>query len=257
MNSVNETAGETSTMSDVDAANASGPEVLNDSHTQQLEGQRAPNQPHRQQRRECARVCVKWGLFGAAVAMLLLLGAAALLGVNGNDGDGLDNDPSADYRRIDALLDAQQWPEANRLSMEVALKASGRAGEGWFDTEAIERFPCEVLGHLDRLWSHHSDGRFGFRAQAQIYQQVVDDFPEAEDQTRYHRFAEAVGWIKDGQLVPVEDLFANLGDAPAGHLPISVPPQAYRPTSPKSRSGSPERVHRMHRFMNRVEECLP
>lgn len=257
MNSANESAGETSAMSDVNAANASGPEVLNGAHQQQLEGQRVPNQPHRQQR-ECARFCVKWGLFGAVVAMLLSLGAAALLGVNGNDGDGLEADPSADYRRIDALLDAERWPEANRLTMEVALEAAGRAGQGWFDTKASERFPCEVLGHLDRLWNHHSDDRFGFRAQARVYHQVVDTEPGVDDQTRYQRFAEAVGWIEDGQLLPVDDdLFANLDDAPAGHLPISVPPQAYRPTSPKSRSGTPERVHQMHRFMDRVDECLP
>lgn len=201
----------------------------------------------------CLPVCLRWALLSALAALLLVLVARMLLLAE----NPWSRDPSEGYHKIAQFLAEGRLQEANTQTMLVALDAAGRGGEGWFDAESIETFPCPALSHLDRLWSTYSEGRFGFKAQHSIYKQQADARPDASDSDRYLAFAETVGWIDDGEPVSADALFRNLDQAPPGHLPLKVPPRAYRPTSPKSRSGTPETVYRLHQLMERIEVCLP
>jgi hypothetical protein len=120
-----------------------------------------------------------------------------------------------DYRRLNGLLAAAMWKEANDETISLLLRASGReslgaldGGEGSQGTlgdRDIAQLPASDLNTIDHLWTKHSQGRFGFSIQSKILNEEAD----------WDRFCRRVGW-----MVP-ELLYEH--HAPLGHLP-TVPP---------------------------------
>lgn len=120
----------------------------------------------------------------------------------------------ADYSRLRQLLWSQQWQEADRETENVLLKALRPKTMEPLDRDTILQLPCVDLMTIDQLWSRYSDGRFGFKAQYQIYLQV---------ERRPADFLPALGWrgpafsLTRG-LKPYNSLEFN-AKAPQGHLP--------------------------------------
>ena len=76
---------------------------------------------------------------------------------------------SVDYSQLVRLLASRKWREADEETLNKMLEAAGRIEDGWLRREDIERFPCEDLRTIDRLWVQYSNGRFGFSVQKGIY----------------------------------------------------------------------------------------
>lgn len=96
------------------------------------------------------------------------------------------------YKRLDTLLAAQNWKEADAETNRVMLQAEGGNGNQ-LSTKALNTFPCEDLRLIDRLWREHSGGRFGFSVQAKILKKMgwqPGDFSHAT----WSAFYERVGW---------------------------------------------------------------
>ncbi|MFM6516892.1 MAG: GUN4 domain-containing protein, partial [Microcystis panniformis] len=82
------------------------------------------------------------------------------------------------YSRLQRLLAAGMWKEADRETGKVMLHAAlgederlaSWLREGWVDTTHIYNFPCEDLRTIDQLWLHYSNGKFGFSVQKEIYE---------------------------------------------------------------------------------------
>ncbi len=75
-----------------------------------------------------------------------------------------------DYNRLRDLLEVGKWQEADRETTRIMLQAAGRQKVGWFRREDINKFSCEDLRIIDRLWLESSQGKFGFRVQKEIWQ---------------------------------------------------------------------------------------
>ena len=86
---------------------------------------------------------VKWGGFTG----IGLIGAFSI-------NQALKNSPptGADYTRLEELLAAQQWQDADQETLNIMLKIANREGEGWLDTTSLQNFPCQELAKLDQLW---------------------------------------------------------------------------------------------------------
>ena len=122
-----------------------------------------------------------------------------------------------DYIKLQNLLAAKKWQEADEETRRVMLKVAGREKEGWLNEESFFNFPCEDLRTIDQLWVKYSNGRFGFRVQKRIYQSLggtVDSDTEV-----WREFGEKVGWIKNGKWLCYNDL-AFSEKAPEAHLPV-------------------------------------
>jgi hypothetical protein len=118
-----------------------------------------------------------------------------------------------DYGRLRQLLWSQRWREADEETENVILKALRHNMEP-LDRDAILQLPCVDLTTLDRLWSRYSNGRFGFKAQEQVYLQM---------DRRPVDFLRALDWRGSrlsltGGIKPYKSLQFNTS-APSGHLP--------------------------------------
>jgi hypothetical protein len=89
--------------------------------------------------------------------------------------------------------------------------------KSWLSFEDIQKFPCEDLGIIDKLWLEYSDGRFGLSVQKRIYQSL--DSQKQSDNQVWRTFSDRVGWRIKEKWLNYSDLNFSLV-APEGHLPI-------------------------------------
>jgi eukaryotic-like serine/threonine-protein kinase len=121
---------------------------------------------------------------------------------------------SSDYSHLRELLAQKRWKEADLETELVMLRVARVEKEGWLNLELINRFPWEDLRTIDQLWVMYSNGRFGFRVQKRIWQEIGG---KVDYQTE-RRLGDRVGWRQDNSWLNYDDLTFSL-DAPAGHLP--------------------------------------
>ena len=122
-----------------------------------------------------------------------------------------------DYSKLQQLLATESWKEADRETRALLLKVSGREQEGWIRAEDFQKFPCQDLHSIDRLWIHYSKGRFGFSVQKGIWESVKGKLDN--HYTIWSRFGDRVGWRVKGNWLTYADLTFNSDSAPLGHLP--------------------------------------
>jgi len=123
---------------------------------------------------------------------------------------------NVDYTRLRDLLAAEKWKEADHETLALMLIVCNQQKNGWLDVEDIKRFPCIDLRTIDQLWVKHSNGRFGFSVQKQIWRSVGGKLNA--DWETYCRFGERVGWRIRNRWLDEWNLTYTLG-APIGHLP--------------------------------------
>jgi hypothetical protein len=118
-----------------------------------------------------------------------------------------------DYGRLRQLLWSQLWREADEETEHVIFKALRPTMEP-VDHNAVRQLPCVDFLTIDHLWSRYSRGRFGFKAQHQVYHQM---------EQRPGNFLRALNWRSSrlsltGGVKPYKSLQFT-GNAPPGHLP--------------------------------------
>ncbi|MEA5618263.1 serine/threonine-protein kinase [Cronbergia sp. UHCC 0137] len=115
------------------------------------------------------------------------------------------------YKRLRNLLMMKQWQQADQETWVVMCQALSKHQNSYFSPGDLEKFPCEDLQIIDRLWTKYSGGRFGFSVQAEIYASCDRD---------YGSFVQAVGWNLskiNSSNQPIYFTFAF--SAPKGTLP--------------------------------------
>lgn len=128
----------------------------------------------------------------------------------------LDETVSPRYQKLEQLLAAGKWQEADKETVWVMLQVAGREKEGWLNSDSIQKFPCEDLRQIDRLWVKYSNGRFGFSVQKRIWEEV-GGHPGANYETK-RRVGDRVGWRVGGKWKNYSELTFS-PSAPVGHLP--------------------------------------
>ena len=118
-----------------------------------------------------------------------------------------------EFDRLEELLQAQKWKEANdetlRLFLVMANRKPGESLHAWM----IRSFKQDDLNSIDALWSQASQGRFGLGIQGRIFSEAFDplEMPKSEV---WPLFDDLVEWRKD--YANVYDFSLNAID---GHLP--------------------------------------
>jgi WD40 repeat protein len=156
--------------------------------------------------------------------------------------DELCSECGIDYTRLRDLLAAGRWKEADLETQTVMFEAAGREEESWFtlEDEDIEKFPCQDLRTIDRLWVKYSAGRFGFSIQKRIWQTIAGNRDAGSETLQC--LGDRVGWRVQEEWISYDNLTFRL-DAPEGHLPLLH----------KGVLGSG--VRRVSTFLCRVEAC--
>lgn len=128
----------------------------------------------------------------------------------------LESGVGVDYAPLRDLLAAGNWREAEDETRAKLIAAAGAGAElrSWVYWSEVKAIPVEDMRTLDALWAAASGGRFGYRAQREIW---------VANKRQWTRFFKAIDWVQGENNVyrkwPSE--FKYAADAPKGHLPLT------------------------------------
>lgn len=124
------------------------------------------------------------------------------------------------YAKLNRLLAAAQWKEADEETSHIMLRTTNRDILGNLDFvgghNSMKTFSCQKLRAIDSLWVEHSKGRFGFSVQQRIWQQIFEK-RNYEDFEEYDEFVLKVGWQENESDRGFKRNFSM--EAPQGHFP--------------------------------------
>ncbi|MFL0648423.1 GUN4 domain-containing protein [Cylindrospermopsis raciborskii UAM/DH-BiRr] len=123
------------------------------------------------------------------------------------------------YTKLETLLKAQDFREADLETDRVMLAVANRQSEGWLRIEDAENFPCKELRTIDNLWLKYSQGKFGISVQQEIYKNLGGT--KQYNEKVWESFGDRVGWRKQGSWLITNDLNFSLS-APTGQLPTTT-----------------------------------
>jgi GUN4-like/Caspase domain len=118
-----------------------------------------------------------------------------------------------EFDRLQDLLQAQKWKEANDETLRLLLTLANRQSEGWLTAWNMRSFSQDNLNVIDGLWANVSQGRFGFGIQARRFATEVEPLNLAKPEA-WQQFDNVVGWRKDNGNYYEFNL-----EATEGHLP--------------------------------------
>ncbi|WP_017295453.1 serine/threonine-protein kinase [Geminocystis herdmanii] len=134
------------------------------------------------------------------------------------DNSTSENEPlspiiSPKYQKLETQLKNGNWQEADLETNKIMLSLVGRENEANFTTTSINNFPCEDLKTINELWLKHSQQKFGFTTQKDIYLSTGNNIGEYKAE-KYSQFIQQIGW-NNYDLSFTEDV-------PKGHLPAPL-----------------------------------
>jgi hypothetical protein len=144
--------------------------------------------------------------------------------------------------KLDKLLENKKWEEADRLTSKLLLNLGDiarREQQDYLYLEDVKNFNCDELRKIDNSWFNHSDGRFGFRVQKQIWLDTGNKTGNKEEYNykAYKKFLTRVGWVSNegsGTVISYDMIIQRIDEdykkAPSGSIPtvtkkegISIP----------------------------------
>lgn len=134
--------------------------------------------------------------------------------------DSLSSSKGVDYRKLQELLMARKWRDADYETYIRMLEVIGHGKNEPFRNEQWISFPCSDLQTIDHLWVKYSQGKFGFSVQKKILVEecgasLSGKYPGKQI---WHEFCERIGWRVNGQTLSYTDMTFDTS-APHGHLP--------------------------------------
>jgi serine protease Do len=124
-----------------------------------------------------------------------------------------------DYTKLEQLLAAGKWEEANWETAIKMLEVAGKKVGDVLQYREVENFSCPDLRAMDQLWVKYSNGRFGFSVQKRIYQILGGTWTKEYDPKIWVAYAEAIGWQKKEKGILPRELTWNT-NLPKGNLPF-------------------------------------
>lgn len=122
------------------------------------------------------------------------------------------------YARLQQLLSVQNYAEADQETWRLMLQVAQRESIGNLDLESLETISLEPLRHIDALWQHYSQRRFGFSPQFQVFQKVCGE--HILDFHLWQAFTQQSGWCRGADWFTYAELNFELNvTTPIGHLP--------------------------------------
>lgn len=126
----------------------------------------------------------------------------------------LNSERDLDYKPLQKLLAEQKFQAADQLTLQKLCELAGPAAvqRKWLYFTEIDRFPATDLQTINRLWLAHSEGKFGFSVQRQIW---------LSSSKNWETFWPKIGWKTGNNWTRYPQEFIWDLTAPRGHLPLS------------------------------------
>lgn len=126
----------------------------------------------------------------------------------------LRSQSNLDYHPLQILLAKQDFQAADQLTLQKLCELAGETAvqRKWIYFTEVDKFPAIDLQTIDALWQTHSQGRFGFSVQRDLWLSVGKN---------WDKLWAKIGW-KDGiNWTRYPQGFTWDLTAPKGHLPLS------------------------------------
>jgi GUN4-like/ARM-like repeat domain, GUN4-N terminal len=126
----------------------------------------------------------------------------------------LISEAGMDYRPLQRLLAEQNFLEGDRLTLQKMCELSGAAAlkRKWLYFSEIEGLPITDLQTINQLWLVHSEGKFGFSVQRQLWLSVGKNWDSLWPK---------IQWKSGKTWTRYPGGFVWDLSAPRGHLPLS------------------------------------
>ncbi|HHP7229228.1 MAG TPA: GUN4 N-terminal ARM-like repeat domain-containing protein [Xenococcaceae cyanobacterium] len=126
----------------------------------------------------------------------------------------LKSERNIDYQPLQSLLAQQDFQSADALTLQKMCELAGATAVSrkWLYFTEIDSFPTTDLQTIDQLWRVHSEGKFGFSVQRQIWLSLGRD---------YTKLWEKIAWKNGNTWTRYPHEFTWNLTAPRGHLPLS------------------------------------
>lgn len=142
-----------------------------------------------------------------------------------------------DYTELEQFLSEKKWYEADQVTANIILRMANQGnGESFFLTEnSIKALPCEGLNAIDSLWTHYSNGLFGFSVQVEIWKSLGSprNLNSPVDIRAMDSFCHQVGWSSGKDMSEILDkgcfpvTYATRTKGNDGNLDYKLTPLAY------------------------------
>ena len=126
----------------------------------------------------------------------------------------LHSERGIDYGQLQQLLSTQDFQAAERMTLQKLCELSGPAAiqRKWLYFTEVENFPIADLQTINTLWLVHSENKFGFSIQREIWLSLAQN---------WEKFWPKIGWKTGNKWTRYPDGFTWNLTAPKGHLPLS------------------------------------
>jgi hypothetical protein len=118
------------------------------------------------------------------------------------------------YRDLQHLLAEQDFLAADRLTLQILCELAGSEAiqRKWLYFTEIDRIPITDLQTINSLWFLHSQGKFGFSVQRELWLGVGKN---------WEKLWSKIGWKQGNNWTRYPQEFIWDLSAPTGHLPLS------------------------------------
>lgn len=126
----------------------------------------------------------------------------------------LRTDHGVDYTPLQKLLAQQYFQAADQMTLQKLCELAGAQAvqRKWLYFTEVEQFPITDLRTVNTLWLAHSEGRFGFSVQRELWLGVGKN---------WDKLWEKINWKTGNNWTRYPEEFTWDLTAPRGHLPLS------------------------------------
>lgn len=126
----------------------------------------------------------------------------------------LNSESGINYNPLQQLLAAQDFEAADRMTIQKLCELAGPMAvkRKWLYFTEVENFPIVDLQTINHLWLVHSEGKFGFSVQREIW---------LSSGKNWDNFWPKIGWKDGNNWTRYPNQFIWDLSAPKGHLPLS------------------------------------
>jgi hypothetical protein len=126
----------------------------------------------------------------------------------------LRSQSNIDYLPLQRLLAEQKFQDADQLTLQKLCELAGTSAiqRKWVYFTEVEQFAIADLQTLNALWMVHSEGKFGFSVQRELWLGVGKN---------WEKLWSKIGWKTGNAWTRYPQEFTWNLTAPPGHLPLS------------------------------------